>query len=145
MTAILNHLWQSSAFAAIVALAAWALRRNSPRARYWLWLTASLKFLIPFSWIVSTAARLQLAPDAPSLRVLPVAAISTYLEPISMPANPVPVRTPFDWAFWLGLLWLGGAFFLLIRRCRQWQSLRCLVRSAAPVSCACRIPVLSSN
>ena len=72
MNGIVNHLWQSSAFTAIVALAAWALRRNSPRARYWLWLAASLKFLVPFSWIVSTGARVQLPPDTPSLRALTV-------------------------------------------------------------------------
>ena len=59
--------------------------------------------------------------------------------------NPVPVQTPFDWAFWLGFLWLGGAVFLMVRRYRQWQTLRRLVRGATPVSCACRIPVLSSN
>ena len=145
MTGILNHLWQSSAFAAIIALAVWTLRHNSPRARYWLWLTASLKFLIPFWWIVSAAARLELPPNAPSLRVLPVTAISTYFAPVSMPVNPVPVETPFDWAVWLGLLWLGGAFFLVVRRCRQWQTLRRVVRRATPVSCACEIPMLSSN
>ena len=72
MNGILNHLWQSTAFAAIVALAAWALRRNSARARYWLWLAASLKFLVPFAWIVSTGARVQLPPDTPSLRALTV-------------------------------------------------------------------------
>ena len=62
MNGIFNHLWQSSAFTAIVGLAAWALRRNSPRARYWLWLAASLKFLVPFSWIVSTDTWAQLPP-----------------------------------------------------------------------------------
>ena len=72
MTGIVNHLWQSTAFTAMVSLAAWALRRNSPRARYWLWLAASVKFLIPLSWLVSTGTHVQLPPDTPSLPALTV-------------------------------------------------------------------------
>ena len=44
-----NHLWQSTGFAAVAVVLALALRANSARARYWLWLAASVKFLIPFS------------------------------------------------------------------------------------------------
>lgn len=59
MSGIFNHLWQSTLFAAAVALACSALRQNSPRLRYWLWLAASLKFLVPFAVIVSMGARVQ--------------------------------------------------------------------------------------
>src|ERR1700722_18819865 len=48
-----NHLWQSTIFAAVVAALALALRNNQARTRYWLWLAASLKFLFPFSLLVS--------------------------------------------------------------------------------------------
>ena len=51
-----------------VALAAWAMRRNSPRARYWLWLAASAE--IPasrFRGSFPPVARVQLPPDTPSL------------------------------------------------------------------------------
>ncbi len=44
-----NHLWQSTLFAVAVALLAFTLRRYPARIRYWLWMTASAKFLIPFS------------------------------------------------------------------------------------------------
>src|ERR1035437_6450120 len=44
-----NHLWQSTGFAAVAVLLALALRANHARARYWLWLAASVKFLVPFS------------------------------------------------------------------------------------------------
>ena len=47
MNEILNHLLQSTLFAATVAAANTMLRRNSPRLRYWLWLSASIKFLVP--------------------------------------------------------------------------------------------------
>jgi bla regulator protein BlaR1 len=51
--ALLNHLWQSTA----VALLAWpiaiVMRKNRARIRYWVWLAASLKFLVPFSLLIS--------------------------------------------------------------------------------------------
>ena len=37
-----NHLWQSTAFAAVAVALAFALRRNQARARYWIWMTASI-------------------------------------------------------------------------------------------------------
>src|SRR5689334_5959054 len=51
--AFANHLWQSTLFAAVAGLLTLALRKNQARARYWLWLAASLKFLVPFALLVS--------------------------------------------------------------------------------------------
>lgn len=48
-----DHLWQSTVFAAVAALLALALRKNSARVRYAIWLVASLKFLVPFSLLVA--------------------------------------------------------------------------------------------
>src|SRR5579864_4416540 len=53
-----NHLWQSTLFALAAGLLAWTLRRNQARARYWLWLAASVKFLVPFSGLVAIGSRL---------------------------------------------------------------------------------------
>src|SRR5580658_5936294 len=114
MNEIFNHLWQSTAFAAAVALATLALRRNSPRLRYWLWLAASMKFLIPFSLLVSTGARIQLPPDTPSPRAITVQQISTYFAPVSVFPG-VPARASFHWPLVLAAIWLAGALFLLIR------------------------------
>jgi uncharacterized protein (TIGR03435 family) len=44
-----NHLWQSTFCAAVLWLLAVTLRKNAAEVRYWLWLAASAKFLIPFS------------------------------------------------------------------------------------------------
>ena len=51
---IWNHLWQSTLFAGAVAILALAFRNNRAHVRCWLWLAASVKFLIPFGallWI----------------------------------------------------------------------------------------------
>ena len=50
-----NHLWQSTVFAAVAALLALALRKNQARTRYWLWMAASVKFLVPFAGIAAVA------------------------------------------------------------------------------------------
>jgi hypothetical protein len=52
-----NHLWQSTLFAAVAGLLTLALRKNHARARYWLWLAASLKFLVPFSLLTALGSR----------------------------------------------------------------------------------------
>lgn len=57
LNSVFNHLWQSTLFAAIVALLTLALRKNQARWRCWLWLAASIKFLIPFSVLVGIGNR----------------------------------------------------------------------------------------
>ena len=47
--ALINHLWQSTLFCAMVWLITLALRANGAALRHSLWLIASLKFLVPFS------------------------------------------------------------------------------------------------
>ena len=54
--ALANHLWQSTLFAAAAALLTLALRKNSARVRYAIWLVASLKFLVPFSLLVAVGS-----------------------------------------------------------------------------------------
>jgi bla regulator protein blaR1 len=55
---ITNHLWQSTIFVLAVALLASAFRKNRAEVRYWLWLSASLKFLVPFALLLNLGARL---------------------------------------------------------------------------------------
>ena len=50
---LVNHVWQSTVLIGVAALVAQALRNNSARVRYWVWFAASLKFLVPFSALVS--------------------------------------------------------------------------------------------
>jgi bla regulator protein blaR1 len=53
-----DHLWQSTLFAATAGLLTLILRKNHARARHWLWLASSIKFLIPFSLLVSIGGHL---------------------------------------------------------------------------------------
>jgi len=53
---LINHLWQSTALALLAWLLTVALRNNQARVRYAIWLSASIKFLIPFSLMARIGA-----------------------------------------------------------------------------------------
>jgi len=59
-----GHLWQSTLFAVAAGLLTVAFRNNRAQVRYWLWFSASLKFFMPFSLMVSLGRHLQWAPAA---------------------------------------------------------------------------------
>lgn len=133
--AVVHHLWQSTLFVALVWLAALALRNNRARVRYWLWAAASLKFLIPVSWLVTVGQRIEwhTAPAAAQL------AGSFLLEEILAPeamtiAMPVSPSYPLSVVPWLiGAVWMAGACVVLLRWWRQWTPIRSALRHATPV------------
>src|SRR5262245_51862738 len=79
-----NHLWQSTLFAAAVALVTLAFRRNRAQVRYWLWLAASLKFLIPFSALMWLGAQIELVPIERSGQAI-VGVLDNVAEPFTQP------------------------------------------------------------
>src|SRR5882762_4744141 len=59
-----NHLWQSTLFAFAAGFLTVAFRNNRAPVRYWLWFSASFKFLVPFSLLMSLGSQLGWAPAA---------------------------------------------------------------------------------
>ncbi len=145
MSDLTNHLWQSTIFAVAVALATMALRRNSARLRYWLWLAASLKFLIPVSLLVSMGSRVVMPPDAPELPALTVLRVSTYFAPAPVFSNATPVLERSHWHAVLAAIWLAGSVILLLRWFRRWRRIHKLVRGATLLPIRAPLPVLSSS
>ncbi len=64
---MINHVWQSTVFAILAAILTLAFRRNRAQVRYWLWLSASLKFLIPFSLLMSLGSYVNWTPAAKTI------------------------------------------------------------------------------
>lgn len=129
-----------------VAVAVALLQRHSPRLRYWLWLSASAKFLVPFSLIVATGARLQLPKEAPALRPATVHQISTYFEPISVfPTTPVAADKPATLNQTLLAIWILGALFLLVRWFQRWRTIRHAAGEAVRLNRSFAVPVYSSH
>ena len=53
-----NHLWQTTVAAAVIWLLNVLLHKNPAPIRYSLWLAASLKFLLPFSLLITLGSLL---------------------------------------------------------------------------------------
>ena len=75
MTALLDHLWQSTLFALPLGALTLLLHRHAASVRFWLWFAASVKFLVPFSMLMAMGAAITLPaapmlPDGPTLQVL---------------------------------------------------------------------------
>jgi uncharacterized protein (TIGR03435 family) len=142
--ALCNHLWQSTLFLGIVALLALLLRKNQARIRYWLWMAASAKFLIPFSLLVSLGSHL----PWPSHAVAPKTTAYVAIEEMSQPffevtaLNPpiaIPVAQPKASHVPIRILppvltavWLIGFMAMMSLWCVQWRRISRLVRSARP-------------
>ena len=98
----LNHLWQGTFFFAIAVLASLYLRRGSARARYLLWLAASIKFAVPSAFIIFTFAAAGINPQSvfnsspESTKTLqyitpvvsPLVVPSSYLTPTKLEQSP---------------------------------------------------------
>ena len=55
---IANHVWQSTLCVVLAWLLTLVSRKNRAAARYGIWLAASMKFLIPFSLLISAGSHL---------------------------------------------------------------------------------------
>lgn len=146
MTALLDHLWQSSLFALAAALLTLTVRHNAARIRFWLWFAASLKFLAPFALLAmlgESLARLAPAPVAiipSSLRVLAPAA-----EKFSAPAQALAPQPGESLVLPLLLVWLLGFAVMLTVRLSRWLKLRALVREAHVLPLSAPVEVRASH
>jgi bla regulator protein blaR1 len=135
-----NHLWQSTLFAVAAALVAAALRQNRAAVRHAVWLTASVKFLLPFSLLMSLGSQLAPArapeivpPDPPAVSV----AIDQLAQPFSGVFPDVTTATPTT-TNWMPIvaagIWMCGFMAIALTRLRDWQRVRAAVRASSPVA-----------
>ena len=145
-----NHLWQSTLFASAIALLTLALRNNRAQVRYWLWLTASVKFLIPFSLLVGLGSHLA----SPRAAAAPKTGLYFAMEQIGQPFTrqavpPIPNVTPST-AFQslthllpaLLVVWLCGFVVVLLVWCVRWRRISAAVREAEPLRQGREVEVL---
>ena len=143
--AISDHLWQSTLFAGGVALFALAFRRHSARVRYWLWLTASAKFLIPFAALLWLGTRIELIPIDQSGQTI-VGIIDNVAQPFTQPepdrvtfrGRPVPPPEPKPLTTILvrgfTVIWPLGSLTVLLVWAVRWRRVAVAVRSASPIT-----------
>ena len=136
-----NHLWQSTLVGAAAALLSLALRQHHARARYWLWLAASLKFLVPFSFLVTLGQKLAWSRPAAAQPAL-YSAVEEIAHPFALTPAPVPrdiapAIAPSNWVHLLPallVLWLLGVLAVLLMWTIRWRRIAAAMKSAEPLS-----------
>jgi uncharacterized protein (TIGR03435 family) len=154
--ALVNHLWQSTLFLMIAWAVTFILRNNQARTRYWIWMAASAKFLVPFSLLIN-AGELLRAPFATHVQS---AALAATVEQVALPFSPAPSAaatlfygkapavgaSPADpFPLFLSAVWLCGFLSLVIAWACKWIRIRRAVRSASQAGLVGKIPVLVSR
>jgi bla regulator protein BlaR1 len=146
---VADHLWQSSFFAGTAGLLALALRKNRARLRHWLWLIASVKFLIPLSVLFALGG--QLAWRTGPTNTPP--GVSNVMQQVSQPfASPavtaplLPPVLPSQSRLPAALLasWACGFAAIAFSWWIRWLRILTTVRSASPLQLALPIPAKSS-
>jgi uncharacterized protein (TIGR03435 family) len=144
-----NHLWQSTLFAAVAGLLTLALRKNRAQTRYWLWLAASVKFLVPFSVLVEAGSHFgRQAPVALTHSNLS-AAIGQVGEPfsIAIPLAAMPAAQSSSASLIPAILcaaWTVGFATLICSWWLRWRCLRVALRAASPLDLPIGMPAMSS-
>jgi uncharacterized protein (TIGR03435 family) len=133
-----NHLWQSTLLVALVWLATLALRRHDARVRYWLWAAASVKFFLPFSWLIGLGAQIEwraapaIAQPAATF-VMQEILLAPPLVQASVPHMPQDANAG-SWVMWVVPgVWLAGTAVVLVWWARHWRPMRSALRSATPL------------
>jgi len=149
LSPIANHLWQSTVFAGAAGLLTLALRKNSARVRHWIWVSASLKFLAPFSILITLGSLVQWQPlwvppptDFPvalyraSQPFTPPTLSSPFVTTVPPPTSPLPALL---WTIW-GFGFIGVSISWWIR----WRRITAAVRAGSAVQLDLSVRAISS-
>lgn len=155
--ALIRHLWQSTVFAFAAWLLTLALRRNKASIRYGVWMAASLKFLLPFSLLISLGAHL----SWPGEDRIQEPALSSFMENFAEPlllsapaaqahivnnsaatAAPTTTHGATWWPLLLAAIWICGTLFFAMRWFGRWWHIRLMIRAALPMELKAEIPLL---
>jgi bla regulator protein BlaR1 len=149
--AMVNHLWQSTVVAAIAWLLVLTLHNNPARTRYWVWMIASLKFLVPFSLLVTAGEWARSFITAPIQRP----ALANMMEQIAQPfsqtqsfavAGPAAVSNQATFtAAILFAIWACGSLAIAFSWARRWWRVRAAIHATLPRTVAAGVPVRSSS
>jgi len=117
--ALFDHLWQSTLFGLAIWGSTLLLRGNSAAVRHWLWLLASVKFLLPFSLLYGIGAAIGITPavEVPTDYIAALSVAAPVMSPsvldVGQPASssmlaPVLVGVWLIVSATLALRWFHG-------------------------------------
>jgi len=139
---IANHLWQSTLFVAVVAWLTFVLRKNRAQVRYWVWLTASIKFLAPFAALVALGKQFALrglttTADSHVTLVFdavgrPFSQAGQTLATVASPMTTAPALNP-ALPVLLRAIWLAGCAVVLVTWWIRWRRVSAVIRAGTPM------------
>jgi len=147
--AVANHLWQSTIFAVVAALFTIALRKNRAQIRFRLWFCASLKFLLPFSLLMSLGTYWQAVPAAKrAAEPIASAAVMQMSRPFAeFDFQPIVPAAPQrrDWVG-IGMIaaWACGFALIAAIRLKEWRRIQAALRASTPMNIAAPVDVRSA-
>ena len=141
--AVGNHLWQSTAFAAVAWAVTLLLRKNQARVRYGVWVAASVKLLVPFSLLVGLGGMLP-RPQKPVVAMPVYSAVDEVGMPFGMESVPVvdpthaAMKPRHEWGTRLmnslpavlAGVWVCGVAGVLVVWCGGWMRVKRVLRRA---------------
>lgn len=135
---LLNHLWQSTLFAAVAGLLTLVLRSNRARVRQYLWLAASAKFLVPVSLLIAAGNQFSwIPPKLPQTHRIEIVLEGVRLPvvsmiPVTLPQTPQSESSP-ALALVLAAIWITGSASVILLGISRWRRVRAALRAAKPV------------
>jgi bla regulator protein blaR1 len=151
-----SHLVESTLFVGAVALLTLAFRANRAQVRFWLWLSASFKFLIPFALLSMAGGHIRAWAPASSVEgigaTIPTFSFvaenfrhsspDTSWGPASAAGAPAFDRTTLYQA--IAVVWLSGVICVALIRLRGWRRIRLLIRGRVSTDIAALVEVRTS-
>jgi uncharacterized protein (TIGR03435 family) len=134
-----NHLWQSTLFAITAGLLTLMLRKNHARVRYWLWLAASARFLIPFSLLVGIGSYLPWSHGVAGTKAGFYFAMEEVTQPFTQPTvSMIPQSTASAGLIHLlpavlAAMWLCGFLVVISQWYFRWWRISAAIRKAVPL------------
>jgi uncharacterized protein (TIGR03435 family) len=148
LSLLANHLWQSTAFAGASALLTLALRKNAARVRYWVWVAASLKFLIPFSLLIALGSQVprQVAPARRQTTfAIVLDDVSEPFAPVAVSSRAAPAPQPVPLTEILLGIWVCGFIGITASWWIRWRRISAAVCAGSPVQLDLPIEAIFCN
>jgi bla regulator protein BlaR1 len=137
MELLVTHLWQSTLVAGGLGLLICMLRANRAEVRYWIWLAASMKFLVPFAALVWIGNHIGWSGPNSLSQSDVVAAVQFVAQPFASTdlatagASQSPARPGIETVLrTLVALWLIGVAGVLGTWLHHWRQVRHTVRTS---------------
>jgi bla regulator protein blaR1 len=140
--ALANHICQSTLVALMAGLLTFILQKNHARTRYWLWMAASAKFLVPFSLLFRIGSYLSWSRRSVGTKPGLYFAMGKVSQAFTQPTLSMISRTAHSLAYpslmrllpgLLATVWFCGFAVVIFLWYLRWRTVSEAMREALPL------------